>query len=69
MIVLKGKPCEARSLSLRSIIAVTELGGSLKLTLKPEVVVIERLVDPDEIIEETSALSKMPRSDARSLRA
>jgi len=67
--VLKGKPCPARSLSFLSIIAVTELGGSLKLILNPEVVVIDKLVEAPDIILETSALSKMPKSEARSFKA
>jgi hypothetical protein len=67
--VLNGKPYPARSLSFLSIIAVTELGGSLKLILKPEVVVIDKLVDAPDIMLETSALSKMPKSDAKSFKA
>lgn len=71
MIVLKARPCEAKgSLSFLSIMEVTEaLGGSLKFMLKPDDVVIERLVDPEDITLETSARSKMPRSLARSFRA
>ena len=67
--MLNGKPYPARSLSFLSIIAVTELGGSLKLILKPEVVVIDKLVDAPDIMLETSALSKMPKSDAKSFKA
>ena len=67
--VLRGNACEARSLSFLSIIADTELDGSLKFMLNPDVVVMERFVDPDEITLDTSALSKMPRSDARSFSA
>lgn len=43
--------------------------GSLKFMLNPEVVVIDMLVDPEEIMELTSARSKIPKSVARSFMA
>lgn len=69
MIVLKEYPYDARSLSFLSIIAVTELGGSLlKFTLNPDVEVYEKFVDPEDMTLDTSFLSNTPRSIARSLR-
>jgi hypothetical protein len=41
----------------------------LKFKLNPDVVVIDKLVLPPLIMLETSALSKMPKSDAKSFKA
>lgn len=62
------------SLSFLSIITAGSAGPDdapvlLKLRLNPEVVVMERLVLPPLIMLETSALSKIPKSDAKSLSA
>lgn len=67
--VLSGNPYEASSLSLRSIMAVTEVEGSFaKFMLKPLVVVMDKFVEhPDT--EATSARSNTPRSVARSFNA
>jgi hypothetical protein len=43
--------------------------GPLKFKLNPEVVVIDKLVLPPLIMLETSALSNIPKSEAKSFRA
>ena len=62
------------SLSFLSIITVGSAGPTdpfvlLKFKLKPEVVVIDMLVLAPLMILETSALSKTPKSDAKSFSA